>query len=289
MRRYSLVTVICVWVSLWINLAWANVSYLGPAGTYTEEAAIRFFGVDEVLLPAASVPEALALLKAGKSEFAVVPVENTIGGPVYTYLDAVLADHDLAIVGEVDLPIRQTLLAMPGVAITDIKTVLSHPQGLAQSKAWLKEFLPEAKLVEVASTAEAAKRVAEAGDVRMAAIAASRTAEVYHLAVVANDLQITQTNVTRFWIVAAQDNIRKTAGHKAVALVAGSNQAVITLVYELTQLGYTVQALHDRPTQQQLGSYQFLVEVAGSDPTAALEKLLASPNLQVTGRVLGNF
>lgn len=288
MRRNTIFAAVLVFLCLWGNIAFASVSYLGPAGTYTEEATIKFFGADEKILPAVNVPEALAMLKAGQSKFAVVPVENTIGGPVYNYLDAVLADKSLVVVGEVDLPIRQTLLAVPGANLADIKTILSHPQGIAQSKAWIKANLPEVKLVEVSSTAEAAKRVAEAGDPSMAAIAASRTADVYHLDILANDLQYTKTNVTRFWVITLKEKALS-GGEKAAAVVSGSNNSVVRLLYELAQMGYKVQTVHDRPTKEKLGEYQFVIEVAGLNPGLTLERLIARPDLALQGRVLGSF
>lgn len=288
MKRNTILAAVLVFLSVWGNAAFASVSYLGPAGTYTEEATIQFFGPAEKIMPAANVPEALAMLKAGKSQFSVVPVENTIGGPVYNYLDAVLADKALTIVGEVDLPIRQTLLAVPGANLAEIKTILSHPQGIAQSKEWIKTNLPDAKLVEVSSTAEAAKRVAEAGDSSMAAIAASRTADVYHLAILANDLQYTKTNVTRFWVITLKEKALQ-GGEKAAALVSGSNNSVIKLLYELTQMGYQVQTLHDRPTKEKLGEYQFVIEAFGVNPGFTLERLIARPDFALQGRVLGSF
>lgn len=288
MNRNKIFIAVCMFLTLWSQIAFASVSYLGPAGTYTEEASICFFGAEEERIPAATVPEVLKLLKEGKSQFAVVPVENTIGGPVYPYLDAVLAENGVVIVGEVDLPIRQTLLTVPGASLSDIKTILSHPQGLAQSKAWIKANLPEAKLVEVSSTAEAAKRVAETGDYSMAAIAASRTAQVYRLQIMVTDLQYTDTNVTRFWVLRLKGKVSPT-GDKAVAAVTGSNQSVIKLLYELVKKGYQVQTLHDRTTQQRLGEYRYVVEIAGSNSGQVLEELLADPAVGLQGRVLGSF
>lgn len=288
MRRNTIFAAVLVFLTFWAGSAFASVSYLGPAGTYTEEATILFFGTGEKIIPAPNVPAALALLKAGNSNFSVVPVENTIGGPVYNYLDAVLADKDLTIVGEVDLPIRQTLLAVKGTRLEDIKTILSHPQGITQSKEWIKANLPDAKLVEVSSTAEAAKRVAEAGDQSIAAIAASRTANVYSLEVLANDLQYTTTNVTRFWVVALKGKAPQ-SGDKAAAVVSGTNNSVIRLLYELSKMGYQVQTVHDRPTKEKLGEYTFVIEVTGLNPGYALEKLLARPDTGVQGRVLGSF
>lgn len=288
MKRNTIIGAILVFLSLFGNTAFANVSYLGPAGTYTEEATIQFFGHDEKIDPVATVPESLAMLKAGKCQYAVVPVENTIGGPVYNYLDGILADNSFVVVGEVDLPIRQTLLALPGTTIPQIKTIMSHPQGIAQSKNWIKANIPDAKIIEVSSTAEAAKKVSEAGDPSMVAIAASRTAEVYKLNILATDLQYTNTNVTRFWIVTLKSKeIAK--GNKASILVSGSINSVAKLLVELEQKGYQVQTLHDRSLKTKMGEYQFMVEVTENHPKVSLEKILARQDLQLQSRILGQF
>lgn len=288
MKRTIFIAVVLTVLSVCGSFTFASVSYLGPAGTYTEEATIQFFGQNEKILPASTVAEALSMLKAGKCEYAVVPTENTIRGPVYNYLDAVLADEYLTVVGEVDLPIRQTLLGVPGGTITQIKTILSHPQGIAQSKKWIKANIPDAKLVEVSSTAEAARQVASASDTSMAAIAAARTAGVYKLNILANDLQYTNDNVTRFWVVTIKGKVQQ-SGDKAAALVRGNSNAVIKMLYELIQMGYKVHTLHDRPTKEKLGEYQYVIEVEGLNPSYTLERIIANPDLELSGRVLGTF
>lgn len=288
MKRNIIIVTMLMCFSLLGNTASASVSYLGPAGTYTEEATIQFFGQGETITPVSTVAQSLAMLKSGKSEYAVVPVENTIGGPVYNYLDGIVADDSFVVVGEVDLPIRQTLLALPGTTIPQIKTILSHPQGIAQSKAWIKANTPDANVIEVSSTAEAAKKVAESGDPSMAAIAASRTAKVYNLNILATDLQYTNTNVTRFWIVTLKAR-QTVSGNKALILVSGSINSVAKLVSELEQAGYKVQALHDRPLKTTMGEYQFVIEVADNNHQTSLEGILARKNLQLQHRILGQF
>lgn len=288
MPRNSRILLILTLLLLVCSTALASVSYLGPAGTYTEEATIRFFGPQEAITPAPTVAASLAQLKAGECGYAVVPVENTIGGPVYNYLDAVVNDPAFVVVGQVDLPIRQTLLALPGAKLEQITTVLSHPQGIAQSREWLKTNLPNARVLEVASTAEAARRVAEAGDPSAAAIAASRTADVYSLNILATDLQYTDTNVTRFWVVTLKNN-QTMSGDKAAILARGSLNLVTKLLASLDAGGYQVVAIHDRPTQTRLGEYQVIIQVAGDNPKTALEQILSKQSPALACRLLGRF
>jgi hypothetical protein len=152
-----------------------QVSFLGPAGTYTEEAAQFWFRSGEELLPKETVNDAVADVLSGEAEYAVIPQENTLGGPVTGYLDALIAAEDISVVGEVVLPICQTLMAVPGTRIEDITTVCSHSQGLAQSARWREENLPNAQTREMSSTAAAASFVADQQDKSLAAVAALRT------------------------------------------------------------------------------------------------------------------
>ena len=287
-QRNTRTVVLAIIISVLMSMsAFADVSYLGPAGTYTEEASIKYFGDKETFIPAPTVPGALAKLKSGECQYAVVPLENTIGGVVYNYLDAVLADADFAIVGEVQLPIRQTLLAMPGASLQDITKVLSHPQGIAQSKVWLQTNLPKAKIVEVSSTAEGAKRVAESQDKSVAAIAASRTSIVYNLNILANDLQYTDTNVTRFWVVTRKAKA-VVSGEKSVLTISGSVNDLSKLLAELDKKNYKLVAIHDRPAKTKMGEYLFVVELVGPGK-APLDKVCANFNSKLKIERIGTF
>lgn len=138
-----------------------QVSYLGPEGTYTEEAAQFWFTGGETLKPKETVNDAVTDVLSGSADFAVIPQENTLGGAVVNYVDALIAAEGAYVVGEVVLPISQTLMGVPGASIGDIRTVCSHAQGLTQSAAWRSEHLPDAEAVEMSSTAAAASYVAE--------------------------------------------------------------------------------------------------------------------------------
>lgn len=214
MKKNIILVAIVIFLSALGNQAFASVSYLGPAGTYTEDAALQFFGHKEKVIPAVTVVEALAMLKEGKCQYTVVPVENTIGGPAYSYLEAALADDSFAVVGEVDLPIRQTLLA--------------------------------------------------------------------------NDLQDTNSNVTRFWVVTLKTK-QLDSKNKVIALVRGPINSMAKLLSELDEKGFRIQTLHDLPVKTRLGEYQFVIEVLGYNPQFTLENIFAQPELQLQGRILGSF
>src|SRR5690606_36289253 len=169
-------------LSGWRMRVLERVGYLGPRGTFTEEAAARFFSVraaidanpggkDEAvgLVPYRTIPELLADVQAGRLDKGVVPIENSIEGSVAVTLDVLVHEVDLQINGEVDLPIRHHLIAKPGVALNEIQEVLSHPQALAQCRRNLERLLPGVLQSATTSTAEAAKLV-KASDRPIAAL-----------------------------------------------------------------------------------------------------------------------
>lgn len=249
-----------------------TVSYLGPEGTYTQEACTLFFNGEGTYLPQADVSASVQAVVDGASTYAVIPQENTIGGPVAEYLDEVISHEGLSVVGEVELPINQNLLAKPGTQLADIKRVYSHKQGLAQGKAWLAENLPNAELVEVSSTAEGARMAAEEQDEPCAAIGAAAAADVYGLEVLAPGIQMSDTNKTRFYVLSLEEPARE-ASDRMAFVATGAAEGLPKLLTAIDEQGLTIVALHDRPLKTELGHYAFLIECTGGgyEQFAALE------------------
>lgn len=262
----------------------ARISYLGPAGTYTEEAAKFFFSAGD-FQPRETVDDAIADVTAGSADYAVIPQENTLGGAVTNYLDALIAEEHVFVVGEILLPISQTLMGVPGAAIDDIQTVCSHAQGIAQSAEWRSEHLPDAVTQEMASTAAAASYVAETGDKTIAAVAAPGAAELYGLTVLAENVQITDANKTRFYVLSSSklEAEGEAQTHAVFAATCEANR-IDDIIVEIHNSGAELVAIHDRPEGSHLGAYHFLLEVDGmSDALAA--KLEAMDEV----RCLGSF
>ena len=237
----------------------AVVSYLGPRGTYTQEACERFFGEGPELVPFETVPDAVTALAEGDSNYAVIPVENTIGGAVTDYIDTLISNRSVSVVGEVELPINQNLLVLPGTVLSDIRKVYSHKQGIAQGKEWLSVNLPEAEVIEVSSTAEGARRVSEEQDRSCAAIASAGCADVYGLEILAPAIQNNGNNVTRFYVLTNGEAGIYGSGRTAF-IAGGTADDMAVLAAELKKQGVTLIAVHDRPLKTQLGQYSFLVE-----------------------------
>ena len=261
----------------------AAVSYLGPAGTYTEEAAKLFFDENAALSPQTTVDDAIAELNAGNADYAVIPQENTIGGAVTNYIDALIRQQDVYVVGEVVLPISQTLMGIPGTELSDIRTVCSHAQGITQSAEWRSQNLPDAVTEEKDSTAAAASYVAETGDQTIAAIAAPGAAELYGLEVLAENVQITMENKTRFYVLAKEPS---DALHTNTVFVAAcSVDLVDDIIVDMHNAGLEMTAVHDRPEGSFLGSYYYIIEAENSDGITddQIKAVTAHPEVRCLG------
>jgi prephenate dehydratase/chorismate mutase/prephenate dehydratase len=261
-----------------------TVAYLGPAGTYTEEATKLFFGDGDELEPQETVADALALVADGTVAYAVVPQENALGGPVTDYIDALLATDGVSVVGEVVLPIRQTLMGLPGTDLKDVRKVLSHKQGLAQSAAWLDENLSAAERVEAASTAAAAREVAEGGDLTTVAIAAPGAADLYGLEVLQQNVSKSEANKTRFYVVSREAN--GLAGYGCAVFVADISAGELPEVLAKACVdGTELTCVHDRPDGTALGSYRYVIELerGGGFSQGELERLKGIGQLEYLG------
>jgi prephenate dehydratase/chorismate mutase/prephenate dehydratase len=262
-----------------------TVAYLGPEGTYTEEVAKLFFGDNDELAPQATVADALARVADGSVAYAVIPQENTLGGPVTDYIDAFLAAEDVSVVGEVVLPIRQTLMGLPGTDLSKVTRVLSHKQGLAQSSAWLDENLPGAERVEAASTAAAAQEVASGNDPTVVAIAAPGAAKLYGLDVLQENVSQSEANKTRFYVVSRTPN--KLPGYRSAVFVANLSADQLPGALDAAcSNGATLVSVHDRPEKSALGVYRYVIELehAGGFTDEEIARIEDATQLECLGR-----
>lgn len=261
-----------------VDYSGKTVSFLGPVGTYTQEACEKFFGMDAELIPYETVPAAVDALTAGESDYAVIPIENTIGGAVTDNIDTLIANEGVVVVGEVELPINQNLLAIPGTELSDIKTVYSHKQGIAQGRDWLSANLPDAEIIEVSSTAEGARMVSESGDKSCAAIASAGCADVYGLELFAEAIQNNDKNVTRFYVLSLGEPGRDLSQRTAF-IVTGSAEDLRGLIVRLSKSDVSLISVHERPEKTELGKYHYLIECTG----------IKYDELSTGFRFLGNF
>ena len=245
-----------------------RISYLGPEGTYTEQAAKVFFQDTGNFMPAATVDDAITVLAEGEADFAVIPQENTLGGAVTNYVDALISQENVYVVGEVILPISQTLMGVPGATLADIKTVCSHAQGIKQSEQWRSEHLPDAVTEEMDSTAAAASYAAEQQDKSIAAIAAPGAAELYGLEILAENVQITDANKTRFYVLSLTMNADD--GHSNAVFVASCEaNRIDDIIVEIHNAKLELVSIHDRPEGSELGRYNYIIEAEDPDGISA--------------------
>lgn len=249
------------------SFADVKISYLGPEGTYTQEACETFFDEQGSCLPYETVNDAVTALVNGESDYAVIPQENTIGGAVTDYVDTLIAQTAVSVAGEVELPINQNLLVLPGTDLNEIKTVYSHKQGIAQGKEWLAENLPDAEVIEVSSTAEGARMVSEGKDPSCAAIAAAGCADVYSLEILAANIQNNDRNKTRFYVLSMEEP-STTTDDRLAFIATGDAEELPALMADMENLEMTLVTIHDRPLKTELGEYYYLIECENSSYTS---------------------
>ena len=189
------------------------VAYQGEPGAYSEAAAQRF-APDATLLPCPSFEEVFRTVEAGTATFGVLPIENSIGGTIHRNYDLLL-EHALQIVGDLELRVVHSLIALPGTSIDEIKTIYSHPQALAQCDKYLRS-LPGVEVVATYDTAGSAKMIREQHMAGVAAIASERAAAVFGLETLRAGIQDHDDNTTRFLIVTRAAAVAEFIGSRPI-------------------------------------------------------------------------
>jgi prephenate dehydratase len=241
------------------------VSFLGPHGTFAEEALLTQPDLAALeLVPEKSVPEVIAAVERGDSEFGVVPIENSIEGTVTVTLDTLAFDSELLVQREIDLPISLNLCAPPGTKLADVRTVRSHPHAIAQCRQWLVKNLPDTEAEAVNSTAEAARQVAESGD-GLAAIGTAFAAEIFGLEVLAAEIEDHPENQTRFVVVGR--GVPGPTGHDKTSIVCFQREdrpgSLLAILQEFAARAINLTKLESRPTKKSLGDYCFFIDFEG--------------------------
>jgi chorismate mutase / prephenate dehydratase len=242
----------------------SRVAYLGPAGTFSEEAALGYFGSSIVRVPCASFDEVVRTTSAGAADFGVVPVENNTEGVVARSLDLFLT-MPLFIIGETSLIVRHNLLRREN-STQGIEAVLAHPQALAQCHGWLSLNLPDVERRPVASNAEGARLASQ--NAALAAIAGARAAAEFGLHVLAPAIQDEAHNRTRFAILTHPDRhpAPKPSGHDCTSLVVSVPNkpgAVHDLLVPLKKHAVSMSRFESRPARSGQWEYYFYIDVEG--------------------------
>jgi prephenate dehydratase len=249
----------------------------GPPGTFSEEAVSRCdLARGEEPIPFPSFADAYDALHAGRVEGALLPIENSIEGTVNPVLDLLVQRPGPRIRREILLPVQQHLLARPGVTIADVTRVLSHPQPFGQCSRFLREKLPGVALEATNSTADAARKVA-GGLPGAAALGSRAAAERYGLEFLAEGVQDSDENVTRFVLLAAEDEAPTGADRTSIAFTLDRDRpgGLHEVLGELARRGINLSKIESRPTKRLIGHYVFFLDFEGHRLDSAGAEALA--------------
>lgn len=270
-----------------------KIAYLGPKGTFSEEAAVRYFIEDDVEpIMYSSIFEVLEAVDEGKVDKGIVPIENALEGTITMTTDG-LIHHDVWIEGEAVLPVRLQLLGNPGAKLKDIKEVWSIPPALAQCRMFTREIHAETK--HYSSTAAAAEAIQKEARMDAGAVASEWAAETFGLEVIQQDIHDNDCNSTRFVIITKSPKHRvETEGKaKSMLLITPTEDrpgllAIILNVF--SSLGINLTWIESRPTKKKLGTYRFFIETAAGIEDDQLQR--AKTILETYGydvRTLGSY
>ena len=256
-----------------------TTAFLGPRGTYSEQAAVEFAGGDDDLLEVPNFAAAVAAVEEGRARYAVVPVENSIEGPVSQSLDILIHDTDLKLFAEVEVAIQHVLVGPAQIDLKNVTHVHSHPQALGQCNKWLNANLPHAERVAALSTSGGVQKVVELGDPTQVAIGPERSHALYGGEILARNIQDAPNNRTRFMALAFEDAEPTGRDKTFLAMRMDKNMpgSLYTSLGPFARRDVQLTNIITRPTKGLLGEYVFLIDMEGprKDPeiAALLEEL----------------
>jgi chorismate mutase/prephenate dehydratase len=269
-----------------------SIAFLGPLGTYSEEAALKQFGLGRSAVVCGSIDEVFRTLEAGQADYGVVPVENSTEGAIGLTLDLLLSST-LKVCGEITLPIHHCLLSKQ-TDISKISHVFSHTQSLAQCHEWLSKTLPKAAREAVTSNARAAQMIHDlvsTDGTFAAAIASKRAAELFNLNILAENIEDDAKNTTRFLVLGTHD-VAASGADKTSLVMTSKNipGAMVELLEPLSRHGVSMTKFESRPSKQGLWDYVFFVDIEGHQADAKVKAALAECQQRASFlKVLGSY
>ncbi|MBV6775268.1 MULTISPECIES: prephenate dehydratase [Xanthomonas] len=265
-----------------------KIGYLGPEGTFSQQAVLKHFGRSAVGLPMATIEEVFQEVEAGNADFGVVPVENSGQGTIQVTLDMFLTSN-LKICGEVELRVHQYLLSRNG-RLEDIERIYAHSQSFAQTAGWLRSHLPKVEKIAVSSNAEGARRARNAEDA--AAIGGESAAHVYGLKkVIMKSIEDDDDNTTRFLVIGRQ--IFPSSGHDRTSVLVFIHDkpgALFDVLSPFARHGISMNRIESRPSHQAKWEYGFFIDLIGHVEDDAMKQALAelkAHSAQI--KVLGSY
>ncbi|MEN9757052.1 MAG: chorismate mutase [Pseudomonadota bacterium] len=256
-----------------------DVAFLGPEGTFTQQAAFKHFGHAVKTVPAANINAVFNLVEKEHCAFGVVPIENSTEGVISYTLDCLLTSS-LQICGEVEIRVQQNLLTHAS-SLNDITEIYSHAQSLAQCREWLETHLPNVHQTSVSSNAQAAQLVKD--NSHAAAIAGSIAAQIYNLPILAANIEDNASNTTRFIIIGKQ-TATPTRHDKTTLVVSMPNEsgALHAMLEPFARLGVDMLSIESRPSRQGLWDYVFFIDITGHSEDDNVAQALNSLKTKVS-------
>jgi len=273
----------------------ARYAYLGPEGTFTEQALRTLPAAAKAdLIPCATVTVALDAVRGGEADGAVVPIENSVEGSVPVTLDELATGEPLMITREMTVPVAFSLLARHGVAADDVRRVATHPHAAAQTRRWLALHLPQAEVVHTTSTAFAAFMLTQPDAEWDAAVSAPVAADHYRLATLATGIGDNPGALTRFVLVSRPGPPPPPTGRDKTSVVAFMRDdhpgALMEILDQLAMRGVNLTRIESRPTGAALGNYCFSVDAEGHVADARVgEALMGLRRVCADVRFLGSY
>jgi prephenate dehydratase len=267
-----------------------RIAYLGPVGTYTEEAALKHDpGAD--LQPFPTIASVGLAVSSGVTEEGVVPIENSLEGAVTYTLDLLIGQPGLSISQEIVIPIEHFLMARAGTRAPDVQVVFSHPQALAQCRVFLERCFPQAQQTASLSTVAAVADM-QASPVPAAAIAPKRAATLHQVEIIGRNIQDNPNNVTRFLVLSAQDH--PPTGRDKTSICFSFRQDSPGVLYEalgeFARRNINLEKIESRPTKESLGQYIFLIDCQGHREDSLVKEALTALSQRVAMlRVFGSY
>ena len=267
----------------------SRLAYLGPAGTFSETAALRYQPSAE-LLPCAGEAAVAAAVSSGSANGAVLAIENSLEGSVTGTLDALIHESTLAISHELILPIEQCLIVRPGTKPADVRVIRSHPQALHQCRMYIERRFPKARQEAALSTAGAVQEILdiEGG----AAIGPARAAELHSAEILERGIADDQHNKTRFVVLGKSDSEPTGDDKTSIALTVAHDRpgTLVDVLHEFSDRGINLTKIESRPSREELGIYVFLVDLEGHRSDASVAEALAAVEAQaIFFRVFGSY
>ena len=270
------------------NVQGRVVAFQGERGAYSEEAAFHFFGPSIQVKPYESLDDVFKLVEQGEVQFGIVPIENSLEGSISRTYDLLL-DSSLKVCGETELRVVHYLIASPETRLDLIKKVYSHPQALGQCQAFLRHL--DFELIPTYDTAGSVKMIKEKEITDGAAIASTRSAEIYGMQIIAKEIEDNPNNFTRFFILAKQDS--PPSGNDKTSIVFSVKHrpgALYQFLRKLSSKNINLTKIESRPTRQKPWEYNFYLDFEGHrEDEIARETLEDLESITLFVKVLGSY